>query len=97
MVTHMAILQKLYSALSSCRDGNVNEAAINLDTAAAYYIGSLEGTEDGGSYDGSLSFFLARRMCISFETCSPSDNAMTNERIISLFYSAQGELDSKVS
>lgn len=97
MVTHMAILQRLYSAVKSCKDGNVNEGTTNLDTAAAYYIGSLEGTEDGGSFDGSLNFFLARRMCIYFDTCSQSNNALINERIISLFYSAQGELDTKVS
>jgi hypothetical protein len=97
MVTHMAILQHLYSAVKSCKDGNANEGVTNLDTAVAYYTGSFEGTEDGGSFDGSLNFFLARRMCIYFETCSESNNALINERMISLFYSAQGELDTKVS
>jgi len=97
MVTHMAILQKLYNAVKSCKDGNVDEGITNLDIAAAYYTGSFEGTEDGGSFDGSLNFFLARRMCIYFDTCSQSNNALINERMISLFYSAQGELDTKVS
>ena len=97
MVTHMAILQNLYSAITSCKEGDVNQGVMNLDTAAAYYTGSLEGTEDGGSFEGSLSFFLARRMCIYFDTCSQSDNAMINERVISLFYAAQGEMDTKVS
>lgn len=97
MVSHMAILQKLYSAVKSCKDGNVVEGVTNLDIAAAYYTGSFEGPEDGGTFDGSLSFFLARRMCIYFDTCSQSDNALINERMISLFYSAQGELDTKVS
>ncbi len=97
MVTHMAILQKLYSAVKSCKDGDVVEGVTNLDIAAAYYTGSLEGTEDGGSFDGSLNFFLARRMCIFFDTCSQSNNALINERMISLFYSAQGELDTEVS
>jgi len=95
MVTHMAILQKLYNAVKSCKDGNVDEGITNLDIAAAYYTGSFEGTEDGGSFDGSLNFFLARRMCIYFDTCSQSNNALINERMISLFYSAQGELDTK--
>jgi len=93
----MAILQKLYSAVKSCKDGNVNEGVTNLDTAAAYYTGSFEGTDDGGSFDGSLNFFLARRMCIYFDTCSQSNNALINERMISLFYAAQGELDTTVS
>lgn len=97
MVTYMSILQKLYSAVKSCKDGNVDEGITNLDTAVAYYTGSLEGPTDGGSFDGSLNFFLARRMCIYFDTCSQSNNALINERMISLFYSAQGELDTKVS
>ena len=97
MVTHMAILQKLYNAIESCENGDLSEGIANLDTAVAYYTGSFEGTQDGGSFDGSLSFFLARRMCIFFDTCSQSDNALVNERMISLFYSAQGELDTRVS
>jgi len=28
MVTHMAILQKLYNAVKSCKDGNVDEGIL---------------------------------------------------------------------
>lgn len=93
MVTYMAALEKLYTTINLCRDLNKSEAYEALDAAASYIIGSLEGEEDGGSYDGVLLFMLANRMCVHFKTCSSSNNAESNERLISLLYAAQGEID----
>lgn len=98
MITHMAILEMLYSALLSCK-GHINKGSSiedgtrSLDLGVAYFIGSLEGKEDGGSYDGSLIHMLAKRMCVHFGTCNASNHARINERVISLFYAAQGELE----
>ncbi|KAL7522638.1 hypothetical protein ACHAWX_007338 [Stephanocyclus meneghinianus] len=92
MVMYMAALEKLYATINLCRDSNKPEAYESLDAAAAFIIGRSEGEEDGGSYDGVLLFMLANRMCVHFKTCSPSNNAESNERIISLFYAAQGEI-----
>lgn len=97
MVTHMAVLEKIYSALGSCKRNSRIDGGNQLDTAAGYFIGSLEGKEDGGSFDGQLIFMLAKRMCVQFQTCSPSNNAEVNERIINLFYAAQGEIETGVS
>eukprot|EP00804_Cyclotella_cryptica_P018112 CCRYP_005898-RB/>CCRYP_005898-RB protein AED:0.02 eAED:0.02 QI:1433/1/1/1/0.93/0.88/17/82/2547 len=93
MVTYMAALEKLYTTINLCTDSNKSEAYESLDAAAAYIIGSSEGTQDGGSYDGVLLFMLAKRLCVHFKTCSSSNNAESNERIISLLYAAQGEID----
>lgn len=96
MVTYMAVLEKIYSALNSCRQGT-DDGSKNLDLAVAYYVGSLEGGDSGGSYDGSLIYMLAKRMCVHFQTCASSNNAMINEKIVRLFYTAQGEVETGVS
>jgi len=95
MVTHMAILEKLYSTTVLCiKPEDRAEGATRIDIAASYFIGSLEGTSDGGSFDGSLLHMLSKRMCIHFGTCSASNQALINERIISLLYSGLGEVEA---
>lgn len=90
----MATLEKLYSSVRSCKAEEKEEAALNLDLAAAYFVGSLEGREDGGSHDGSLIFMLAKRMCVHFGTCTAMFHAIVNERIINLFYASQAEIET---
>lgn len=80
MVTYMSILEKLYSSVQSCKQKK--DAFMDLDTAAAYFIGSLEGKEDGGSHDGNLIFMLAKRMCVLFRTCTSDNTAMVSCWII---------------
>jgi len=94
MLTYMATLEKLYSSVRSCQENNKKEGALNLDLAAGYFIGSLEGKDDGGSFDGNLIFMLAKRMCVHFGTCTSSNHAMINERLISLFYASQAEAET---
>ena len=93
MVTYMAALEQLYTSLDLCRDSQKLDAHTALDAAAAYFIGSSEGEEEGGTYDGSLLYMLANRMCVHFDTCSSYNNADVNEKVVSLFYAAQGEID----
>ena len=93
----MATLEKLYSSVRSCKADEKEEAALNLDLAATYFVGSLEGQEDGGSHDGSLIFMLAKRMCVHFGTCTVMFHAIVNERIINLFYASQAEIETGVS
>jgi len=94
MVPHMAILQQLYTSMDTCKTQRKSGSALALDLAAASYVGSLEGKSDGGSFDGSLLYGFAMRMCVHFGTCTVKYNARANERIISLFYSAQGEAEA---
>lgn len=96
-MSHMAILEKIYSALDFCKQNNKEYATSAFDAASAYFIGSMEGEEDGGSFDGTLLFMLAKRMCVQFGTCSASSNASINEHIVSLFYAGQGEIEAGVS
>lgn len=94
MVTFMTVLENLYTSLDLCRDTKKSEAHEALDAAAAYFAGSSEGEEDGGTYDGILLHMLANRMCVHFGTCSSSrNNSEVNEKIVSLLYAAQGEID----
>ena len=94
MVSYMAVCERLYTALDFCRDKKKVDAHNSLDAGAAYFIGFSEGEIDGGTYDGVLLYMLAKRMCVQFNTCSTtSNNAQSNEKIISLLYAAQGEID----
>jgi len=70
MVPHMAILQQLYTSIDTCKTQRKSGSALALDLAAASYIGSLEGKSDGGSFDGSLLYGFAMRMCVHFGTCT---------------------------
>lgn len=47
MVTFMAILEKLYSTVKSCKEDNRVEGAATLDIAAGYFVGSMEGKDEG--------------------------------------------------
>lgn len=75
MLTYMAALEKLYTSIQFCKERKTTEGAQNIDVAAGYIIGSLEGPEDGGSYNGDLIFMLAKRMCVTFGTCTLSGHA----------------------
>jgi len=94
MVTHMSIQEKIHTAVEYCKSNDFDNAASALDSAVAYLIGSIEGEEDGGSYDGNLIYMLAKRMCVHFGTCAATNNAQVNEHIISLFYAGQGEVEA---
>ena len=85
MLTYMAILEKLYSAIQSCQENKSDDGAQNIDVAAGYLIGSLEGPEDGGSYDGDIIFMLAKRMCVHFGTCTLSGNARVCQNLFLWF------------
>ncbi len=97
MVTHMSIQEQIHSAVEYCKSNDFDNAASALDSAVAYLIGSMEGEEDGGSYDGNMIYMLAKRMCVHFGTCAASNNAQVNEHIISLCYAGQGEIEAGVS
>ena len=121
----MAILEKLYSTVKSCKEDNRVEGAATLDIAAGYFVGSMEGKDEGGSFDGGLIFMLAKRMCGEHcLTCTTTNcllgltrsslssplffrsslwystqsyNGRINERILSFFYTMQGEVETGVS
>ena len=98
MVLYMQVLQELYEAQSDCEAGVQTrslDGASAWDKAAAYIIGSIETSHNGGSRwfeDGQLLYGLAKQRCIQFGTCDKTTgNADVNEELIELFYAGQSE------
>ena len=94
MVSYMAVLSMLNTAVSACQNGEASQEP--LDTAVAYFVGSLEGDDEGGLFGnyGELLFGLAKEQCPYFDTCTPSGDAQINELVMSGFASMQSQLAS---
>lgn len=92
LVLYFGALQFVYEAESNCAS-EVTTRSISVsdawDKAAALLIGHLEGTGDGGSSDGFMTFDLAQEYCEEFSTCGES-TALANEQIIELLYAGRG-------
>eukprot|EP00633_Aureoumbra_lagunensis_P003498 CAMPEP_0197301794 /NCGR_PEP_ID=MMETSP0890-20130614/50624_1 /TAXON_ID=44058 ORGANISM="Aureoumbra lagunensis, Strain CCMP1510" /NCGR_SAMPLE_ID=MMETSP0890 /ASSEMBLY_ACC=CAM_ASM_000533 /LENGTH=1198 /DNA_ID=CAMNT_0042781187 /DNA_START=143 /DNA_END=3739 /DNA_ORIENTATION=- len=93
---------ELYSALSKCRAGNVNDASgapHAWDEGWAFYVGSLAG-EDGKA-SGELTYALADKRCSNFDTCVDDDplpswrdlddgaNSNVNAKLLRLYRAGQ--------
>jgi len=82
----MYVIRELEDGVNDCKAGcdtqSCNDAPVHAwDEAAAFYIGSLEGT--AGNSAGSLLYRLAEKRCKNFETCGcRGDSACTNHRIL---------------
>lgn len=94
MVSYMAVLWMLSSAVDSCQSGTASEEY--LDTAVAYFVGSLEGSSSGGVFGGygEMLFGLAKEQCPNFDACSSSGDAEINKRIMSALSNMQSRLAS---
>jgi hypothetical protein len=90
MVMYFSALQSLIDSLSYCSATAASDVTASLDKAAAFLIGYLEGSEDGGSGYGHLHYDLAQEYCQEFGTCTVNGTAAVNEQWISLLYSARG-------
>ena len=97
LVFFMSILQKMYEALQECNSDNAltqMTSSESWDRAAALLIGSMEGTEDGGTLDGQSFYALSKSTCLQFGTCEKSGSSEVNQRIISLLYTGRGEVQA---
>lgn len=72
VVMQVSFVAQLESALSHCQ-ANATAAAQFWDFGAAYYIGSIEGSQAGGEADGELLYAAAKEFCTPFETCTGGD------------------------
>jgi hypothetical protein len=66
------------------------------DAFAAFYIGSLEGTDAGGSdemIDGVMLMNLANKRAVTFNTLNGQFYAELNDEMITLLYAGQSELE----
>lgn len=90
-------LQAAYEAVSDCsasvqsRSTGGSSKTDAWDRAAAFFVGSLEGTEPNGSSDGYLFYSLAQEQCEAFGTCDDDTATVeVNEKLIDLLYSGRG-------
>jgi len=74
-VMYWAVVQELESASDSCDLDDVEEAIESWDTAAAYFVGSIEGSDRQHEEGGELLFAMTNRFCTSFATCQSEESA----------------------
>merc|ERR1712176_942997 len=72
IIIWMYVIRELEDALDDCQEActieNCNDDPVHAwDEAAAFYTGSLEGTDGSGS--GKLAYALADKRCGNFKTC----------------------------
>ncbi len=94
MVVFMAALEAMYEAIDDCRSNDSQRkanAANEWDKAAAYLVGSLEGTESGGTDHGLMMYSLANKRCEQFNRCESDGTAELNGLLIDLLYAGRGE------
>jgi hypothetical protein len=98
LVLYMAAAQEMYLSVADCSStdaAKILDAEEAWDRAAAYLIGSAEGSEDGGSLEGQSFYALARKRCEQFGTCSETGKASWNDELISLLYTGRGAVESR--
>jgi hypothetical protein len=94
MVMYMAVLEKLNEAVNAC-DGtstNTEESRTLLDQAAAFYIGSMEGPNEGGFFGGQLLYATSKALCGNFSKCVKEDVSELNQKILMAFDDTSNEL-----
>merc|ERR1712157_207750 len=77
IIIWMYVIRELEDALDDCQEActieNCNDDPVHAwDEAAAFYTGSLEGTDGSGS--GKLAYALADKRCGNFKTCGDLAN-----------------------
>lgn len=82
LTTYKAVSSSLAKAVLECKLGN--NGLPFIDEAAALFVGSIEGTQAGGSKDGSgvMLMSLAKEQCNNFKKCEEQGDAGSNEFIL---------------
>jgi hypothetical protein len=74
----------------------IKSSSFFWDAFAAFYIGSLEGVDMGGSdetIDGVMLWNLANKRAVTFNTLNSDFYAELNDEMVGLLYAGQSELD----
>jgi Low iron-inducible periplasmic protein len=81
-ITLRASADKLFEAINACH--NDEDGVQLVDEAAALYIGSIEGPNEGGSEgnSGKMMYALAKEFCDEFNKCSNHIDAKANEIVL---------------
>ena len=62
-------LEKMNEAVQNCEQKQQVSANLNWDIAAAHFIGSMEGKENGGNVQGQMMYSVIKKNCALFGTC----------------------------
>lgn len=98
LVVYMAALQEMYQSIADCNSpdaGKILDAEEAWDRGAAFLIGSLEGTEDGGNVEGMSFYRLALKRCEQFGTCTPEGRPSWNDEFSSLLYTGRASVQGR--
>jgi Low iron-inducible periplasmic protein len=99
-ILYMNALAELADAVGACKKGDMltgEGGAHQWDEVAAFLIGSLEGSGEGGSgdlEDGQLLWNLANRRAFQFQTESKSGFALINAELEDLLFAGRAEANS---
>eukprot|EP00933_Yihiella_yeosuensis_P038728 TRINITY_DN3266_c0_g1_i4.p1 TRINITY_DN3266_c0_g1~~TRINITY_DN3266_c0_g1_i4.p1 ORF type:complete len:491 (-),score=121.57 TRINITY_DN3266_c0_g1_i4:759-2231(-) len=92
----MYIIREMEDALQDCKSGclQCNDDPVHAwDEGWAFYAGSLEGKDVGGSSSGKLVYRLAEKRCANFGTCTGANGAnkisAVNDALLPLFQKGQ--------
>lgn len=104
-IVYMEVLFHLSDAVNKCdaivaQGGSTFAVALEtdrhpIDNIAALLIGSLEGSQEGGSFpeDGELVWNLANKRAFQFQTMNEEEFAIVNQELMNLLFAAKGEMD----
>ena len=95
-IMYMAPMTCMSMAMESCNDRDIDTSIVMWDRLAAYLIGSIEGSEEGGAdpQDGKLIWNLANSLCTQFGTCNRKGISAINADFEDLLYAGKAELNS---
>jgi hypothetical protein len=94
MVTYMAAITKMQSAIDNCKGGFTDKARGDWDRAVALYVGSIEGILAGGLQHshGELMYALGNEVCDDFGACEASGEAKVNQQLMFDFVKGRDSL-----
>merc|ERR1719281_2296069 len=113
MNAYMYAIREFEDAIDDCKAGcpkgktdtvdgkdcnSLSVAAVHAwDEGVAFYTGSLEGANPGGTGNGKMSYRLAEKRCVNFKTCgengdSTSGTSYVNTELFKLLASGQNKL-----
>jgi hypothetical protein len=73
------------SCTSECNEFSLNSGSVHAwDEGVAFYSGSLEGEDAGGSSGGKLVYRLAEKRCANFGTCGAAGDATSGTAKVNL-------------
>jgi hypothetical protein len=94
MVSYNAVLTKMQSSITECKNGSSENARREWDRAVAFYVGSIEGILAGGKADGQgeWMYALGNELCDDFSSCETSGEATVNQQLMFQFASGRDSL-----